>query len=57
MIISQNIRVIGGEAVKTSQPSVPFLFSPTFSYKYPTWFGSWKEIPKCIVTNLIISLN
>lgn len=46
MIINQNIRAIGCEVKKTSQPSVPFLFSPTFAYKYPTRFGSWKEIPK-----------
>ena len=47
MIINQNIRAIGCEVIKTSQPSVKYLFSPTFSYKYPTRFGSWKEIPKC----------
>lgn len=47
MIVNQNIRAIGCEVKKTSQPTVPFLFSPTFSYKFPTRFGSWKEIPKC----------
>ena len=42
MIVNQNIRVKGAELVKTSELNKQFC-SPTFSYKIPTKFKSWKN--------------